>query len=40
MYKGYYKNGKREGSWVSYNRNGTVDKGWTGTFKDGKKISD
>ena len=38
--KGNFKNGKRDGVWVSYNEDGTVFKPWTGTFKDGKKISD
>ena len=38
--KGYYKNGKKEGFWINYNENGTVNKEFTGTFKDGKKISD
>ena len=38
--KGNYKNGKKEGAWVSYNSDGTVDKEYTGTFKDGVKISD
>ncbi len=36
-YKGDYKNGKREGYWVW---NNSVMSGWTGTYKDGKKISD
>ena len=40
MYKGYYKNGKSDGSWVSYKQDGTVWKEFTGTFKNGKKISD
>ena len=40
MYKGYYKNGKSDGSWVSYKQDGTVWKEFTGTFKDGVKISD
>ena len=35
--KGDYKNGKREGYWVW---NNSVMSGWTGTYKDGKKISD
>ena len=39
-YKGNYKNGKKGGAWVGYNENGTVDKSLTGTFKNGKKISD
>jgi hypothetical protein len=38
--KGNYKNGQREGVWVGYNKDGTVDKEYTGTFKNGKKISD
>ena len=38
--KGNYKNGKREGAWVFYNKDGTVNKIKTGTYKDGKKISD
>ena len=36
-YKGDYKNGKREGYWVW---NNSVMSGWTGTYKNGKKISD
>ena len=36
--KGTYKNGKREGPWFGCNYDGTVDKEWTGTFKDGKKV--
>ena len=38
--KGNYKNGKREGSWVWYHKGGTIWKLVTGTYKDGKKISD
>jgi len=38
--KGNYKNGKRDEVWVSYNKDGTVLKEWTGTFKDGVKVSD
>ena len=37
--KGSYKDGEEEGEWVSYNEDGTVDEEWTGTFKNGKKIS-
>jgi hypothetical protein len=40
FYKGNSKNGKVEGAWVGYNEDGTIDKKFTGTFKDGKKISD
>ena len=40
-YKGEYKNGKQEGSWVWYDENGTIiTELLTGTYKDGKKISD
>jgi antitoxin component YwqK of YwqJK toxin-antitoxin module len=35
-----FKNGKKEGAWVAYYKDGTVDKEYTGTFKNGKKISD
>ena len=38
--KGHLKNGKKEGAWASYYEDGTVFKLLTGTFKDGKKISD
>jgi antitoxin component YwqK of YwqJK toxin-antitoxin module len=40
MSKGDYKNGKKDGSWVNFNQDGTVNKEYAGTFKDGKKISD
>ena len=40
MHKGDRKNGKKEGSWISYNMDGTIVEGWTGTFKNGIKISD
>jgi antitoxin component YwqK of YwqJK toxin-antitoxin module len=38
--QGSFKNGKKEGAWVAYYKDGTVDKEYTGTFKNGKKISD
>ena len=38
--KGNQKNGETEGAWVGYHEDGTVWKKMTGTFKDGKKISD
>ena len=38
--KGTYKNGKREGAWIDYYRDGTVNENWTGTYKNGDKISD
>ena len=38
--KGNYENGKKEGSWEGYNKDGTVDEQWTGTYKNGVKVSD
>jgi len=38
--QGSFKNVKEEGVWVSYNKDGTVLKEWTGTFKNSVKISD
>jgi len=38
--KGNFKNGRKEGVWVSYNDDGTVYKYLTGTYKNGKMISD
>ena len=38
--KGNYKNDNRDGAWVSYLRDGTVDKKNTGTYKNGKRVSD
>ena len=40
MYKGTYTNVKYEGAWVGYNEDGTVWERFSGTFKDGVKISD
>ena len=40
MSKGNYKNGKREGAWVDYKRDGSLDREWSGTFKNGVKITD
>ena len=39
MRKGNYKNGKREGAWVDYEKDGTLDRERSGTFKNGVKIS-
>ena len=39
-YKGNYKNDKEEGAWVGYYENGIVFEPWTGTYKEGVKISD
>ena len=36
--KGSRKNGKKDGPWVSYNKDRTVNLKFTGTYKDGKKI--
>ena len=38
--KGSFKDGKKEGKVVTYNFSGTIVSDWTGTFKNGKKISD
>jgi len=38
--KGSYKNRKKEGDWVSYYDDGTVNSERSGTYKNGKKISD
>ena len=38
--KGNYKKNKKEGSWIGYHGDGTVWKKWTGTYKNGLKISD
>jgi antitoxin component YwqK of YwqJK toxin-antitoxin module len=43
--KGNYKNNKKEGEWIVYNyslkmKSGYIDKDRSGTFKNGKKISD
>ena len=39
-YKGNYKSGEKEGAWVGYYEDGSVWSMYTGTFKDGVKISD
>ena len=39
-FKGTYKDGKSEGPWEYFNKDGTVDGKITGTYKNGKKISD
>ena len=39
-WKGNLKNSKQEGPWVYYREDGTVLKEWTGTYKNGVKISD
>ena len=39
-WKATYKNGELDGPWEGYHKDGTVDEKWTGTFKNGVKISD
>ena len=39
-YKGTYKDEKPDGPWVFYKEDGTVRDDYTGTYKDGVKISD
>ena len=36
---GNYQNNKREGRWFFYHQDGSVH-GWTGTYKNGVKVSD
>ena len=36
--QGTYKDGNKDGPWVSYNTDGTVIEKWTGTFKNGVKV--
>ena len=38
--KGKYKDGHMEGRWVVYHQNGNINKEYTGTYKNDKKISD
>lgn len=38
--KGDFRNGKEEGSWMGFSKNGTVDTEYTGTYKNGVKVSD
>ena len=38
--QGKLKDGKKDGPWVSYNKDGTVVEKQTGTYKDGVKVSD
>ena len=40
LYMGTYKNGKREGPWVAYYDDGTEWEGLSGTYRNGKKVSD
>jgi antitoxin component YwqK of YwqJK toxin-antitoxin module len=37
-FKGTYKEGKRDGHWVSYNKDGTINPKFTGTYKDSRKV--
>ena len=38
--KGTYKNALQNGPWITYYKDGTVNPEETGTYKNGKKISD
>ena len=38
--RGNYKNGKKEGAWIAYDKYGAPWAMFTGTYKDGVKISD
>ena len=38
--KGHYKDGKLDGLWEYFYQDGTVYKEWTGTYKDGEKVSE
>ena len=38
--KGEYRNGMGEGYWEVYHQDGSVNRGMTGTYKNGQKISD
>ena len=37
--KGNYKNALQDGPWITYNIDGTVNSEETGTYKNGKKVS-
>jgi hypothetical protein len=36
--QGSFKDGEKDGPWVSYNEDGTVDEENTGTFRNGRKV--
>jgi antitoxin component YwqK of YwqJK toxin-antitoxin module len=38
--EGSYKNGKKEGKWGDYDSDGTLISDYSGTYKNGKKVSD
>ena len=38
--KGSYKNGEKEDKWVDYRKDGTINSERSGTFKNGRKVSD
>ena len=38
--KGQFKNGKKEGYWIFYKRNGEPYARWTGFYKSGAKVGD
>jgi len=37
---GDFKNNKQEGTWVSYNKDGSKNTRWSGVYRNGKKVSD
>jgi hypothetical protein len=39
-FRGSFKNGQYEGRWESYYSDGRVNQQYTGTYRNGKKISD
>ena len=38
MIEGSYKNGKKDGCFKAYNQDGSIDKWWTGFFKNGDRV--
>ena len=40
IWSGSYKEGKREGYWVDYEKNGNFSSQFSGTYKNGVKVSD
>ena len=37
--EGTYKSGEKEGFWVSYNKDGTINEKTTGTYINGVKVN-
>jgi len=40
VFKGEYKNGKREGPWLWYDEDGNKVQRLSGTYRNGQKFSD